>query len=108
MGLEMWLWLLAIVGAGRRWLNFKNRRLDYANEGSYPFYILHQTVTVVAVYLLLGWSVRYWFKLPLVVAATFLVSGAVYELVRRVPWLRPLLGLRSREASRGATASLAA
>ena len=66
----------------------------------YPFYILHQTVTVTAVYLLLSWSVSYWVKLPLVLLATFLVSWAGYDVIRRSPWLRPLFGLRRQDGRR--------
>ncbi len=101
-------WVLALVGWARVTFTRPRRWLTEANRAVYPFYILHETVTVLAVYLLLPWPGTYWLKLPLVVAATFLVSWAVYELVRRVPWLRPLLGLRSREPARGAAATLPA
>src|SRR5690606_16956434 len=45
--LSAWFWVLAIMGYGRRYLSFRNRLLDYANEASYPFYILHQTGILV-------------------------------------------------------------
>jgi glucans biosynthesis protein C len=94
-------WILALVGWARELFTRPSARLSAANRAVYPFYIVHQTVTVVAVYLLLSWSASTWAKLPLVVAATFLVSWAVYELVRRVRWLRPLFGLRSRTSAQG-------
>jgi peptidoglycan/LPS O-acetylase OafA/YrhL len=90
-------WILALVGWARALFTRPSGGLRAANRAVYPFYILHQTVTVVAVYLLLAWAVSYWVKLPLVVAATFLVSGAAYEVIRRVRWSRPLFGLRSRQ-----------
>ncbi len=89
-------WILALVGYARVLFTRPSSWLHAANQAVYPFYIFHQTVIVVAVYLLLPWSGSYWLKLALVVATTFLVSWAAYEVVRRPPWLRPLFGLRSR------------
>ncbi len=90
-------WILALVGHARARLTRPSAWLRAANQAVYPFYILHQTVTVAAVYLLLPWSVTYWVKLPLVVAATFLVSWATYEVIRHTRWLRPFFGLRPQE-----------
>ena len=87
-------WLLALVGHARALFTRPAPWLRAANQAVYPFYILHQTVTVAAVYLLLPWSASYWLKLPIVIAATFLVTWASYEVIRRVRWLRPLFGLR--------------
>jgi hypothetical protein len=81
--------------------------LRAANRAVFPLYILHQTVTVVAAYLLLSWTVTYWAKLPLVLAATFLVSWGAYEVIRRIRWMRPLFGLRSRADGDLAQGSLA-
>jgi len=39
LGIETWLWILTFLSAARNKLNYKNRFLAYANEGSYPFYI---------------------------------------------------------------------
>jgi hypothetical protein len=89
-------WILALVGYARVLFREPRAWLRAANRAVFPLYILHQTVTVVAAYLLLSWRVTYWVKLPLVVAATFLVSWGAYEAIRRVRWMRPLFGLRSR------------
>jgi glucan biosynthesis protein C len=45
-----WSWLSTFLGFASRHLNFSNRILRYANEAVLPFYILHQTVTVVVGY----------------------------------------------------------
>jgi glucans biosynthesis protein C len=89
-------WVLALVGYARVLFRAPSAWLRAANRAVYPLYILHQTVTVVAAYLLLPWPMTYWVKLPLVMAATFLVSWGAYGVIRRVRWMRPLFGLRSR------------
>jgi hypothetical protein len=87
-------WILWLVGFARARFTAPRPWLRAANEAVYPFYILHQTVTVAAVYALLPWPASGWLKLPVVVAATFLVSAAAYEVIRRTRWLRPLFGLK--------------
>lgn len=47
---NVWFWLLAIFGYGKKYLNRNNNFLKYANEGIYPFYILHQTFIVIITY----------------------------------------------------------
>lgn len=90
-------WVLALVGWARALFTRPAAWLHAANRAVYPFYIVHQTITVAAVYVLLPWSASPWAKLPVVIAATFLLSGAAYEVIRRVRWLRPLFGLRLQE-----------
>ncbi len=43
-------WLFAIVGFAHRYLTMRPAFLSEATEAVYPFYLIHQTVTVVAVY----------------------------------------------------------
>jgi len=90
-------WILALVGWARAVFTRPTAWLRAANRAVYPLYILHQTVTVAAVSLLLGWPASPWAKVPVVIAATFLVSWAAYEVIRRARWLRPLFGLRLRD-----------
>jgi len=41
-----WLWIVAILGWGHHYLNRPMHWLPYATEAIYPWYILHQTITV--------------------------------------------------------------
>lgn len=96
-GFLTWLWLLTFLGLSRKHLNFKNRFLEYANEGSYPFYILHQTVIVglalSIVELAVPWPVKYLF----LVAASFIMTLSMYDLlVRRWVPVRFLFGMRPK------------
>src|SRR5690606_13252874 len=51
--LYMWPALLAIFGWGHAWLNRPMRWLPYATEAVYPWYILHQSLIVLAAYWLI-------------------------------------------------------
>jgi surface polysaccharide O-acyltransferase-like enzyme len=92
--------VLAAVGFARAHLRTGGRWLSYATEAVYPFYIVHQTITVAAVYVLLPRPWGAWPKFALVAAATFAGSWLCFELVRRVPPLRPLFGLKARAGPR--------
>jgi glucans biosynthesis protein C len=99
-----WLFVLAACGYARRYLAFRNRFLDFASEGIYPFYILHQTVIVVMGYPMMSWALPAWPKLMLLMAGSFVVSWGFYvTLVRPWAWVRPLFGMRPAPARRAAS-----
>ena len=50
-------WLFTAIGFANRYLTMRPRFLGYASEAVYPFYMIHQTVTVIAVYWLLTYEV---------------------------------------------------
>lgn len=97
---NMVAWLLAIVGFARRHLVARPRFLAVATEAVYPFYILHQTVTVIVVYALLRAGVAPWTGFALAVIGTFVGTAAIYAgLVRPFAVVRPLFGLRTAYSS---------
>jgi hypothetical protein len=88
-------WLFAIVGFAHRHLTRRPAFLGEATEAVYPFYILHQTVTVIAVYWLLQIGAPPVAGFILAVLATFIATSAIYfGLVRPIWFLRPLFGLK--------------
>jgi len=92
-----WFWILSALGYGKHCLNFRNRFISYANEGIYPFYILHQTVIVVIGYHLVTWPLGPNTKFGLLLVLSFAGSVAIYELlIRRWNWVRPCFGLKAR------------
>ncbi|MCB1050038.1 MAG: acyltransferase family protein [Acidobacteria bacterium] len=91
-------WVLAILGYGRQYLSFSNRFLRYANEGIYPFYILHQTVIVIMGYYVIQWPLTLWPKFLILTILSFSGTVALYEvLIRRCNFIRPLFGLKLRQ-----------
>ena len=88
-------WLFAILGFANRHLTKRPAFLGEATEAVYPFYILHQTVTVIVVYWLLRQGVAPVGGFVLAVLATFVGTAAIYVgLVRPLWFLRPLFGLK--------------
>lgn len=90
-----WAWLLTIFGFGYRYLNFNNRFLQYANKAVFPFYILHQTITIALIYYMLDWQAGVVVKFLIAVIGTFGISFLWYEfIIRRIRFLHPLFGLK--------------
>ena len=90
-----WLAIVTMLGLAQRYLNRPSRVLTYMTEAIFPWYILHQTITVMAGYWLTSQGLGVWIEAPLVILATFGGCALLHELViRRVGFLRPLFGLK--------------
>lgn len=95
-------WLFAIVGFAHRYLTRRPAVLGEATDAVYPFYILHQTVTVIVVYILLTLGAPPLSGFVLAVLATFIGTWALYAgLVRPWRWVRPLFGMKAIAAVPG-------
>jgi peptidoglycan/LPS O-acetylase OafA/YrhL len=100
-----WVWVLALLGAARAFLNVDNRTTRYAGEASYPFYLLHQTVIIAVAYVVVGWDLGVWPSFATVVVASFGLTLALYEIgVRRTRVTRFLFGMKPRSRERTDTA----
>ena len=93
--LYLWTAITAILGFAHQHLNRPWRWLAWANESVYPWYILHQTLIIVAVVALAPLQLGPVLEPLSLVALTVLGCWALTDvLIRRVAWLRPLFGLR--------------
>jgi glucan biosynthesis protein C len=94
--LYAWSIIVTLLGLARRFANRPSQTLTYLTAAIFPYYILHQTITLL---------VGYWFTVneaPVAIEATTIVLATVvgcvlgYEVIRRVDMLRPLFGLPMR------------
>lgn len=93
--LYAWSVILSWLGLAQHYLNRPSRALTYMTEAIFPWYILHQTITVMAGFWLTRQGLSVWVEAPLVILATFGGCALLHELViRRVGFLRPLFGLK--------------
>lgn len=96
---EGWTAVAALIGFADRHWNRDHRWRRTLTEAVFPFYIVHQTVIVLAAWALIPAGLPAWLDFVLLVGATILGCLAFYFGGRALPWLRPLIGLR-RHASR--------
>lgn len=93
-----WSWILTLFGYASKHLNKPSRLLAYCNEAVYPFYILHQTITVLLGYYVMNLQWSFFSKFSMMSIGTFLISWLIYEfLIRRWITVRPLFGLQNQK-----------
>jgi glucans biosynthesis protein C len=103
-----WIWVLALLGAGRALLSAPVPGLRYASEASFPGYVLHQTVIVAVGYVVVGWDLSVWPKFAIVSVTALALTVALYEVVvRRTAATRFLFGMRPRRPAPRPTADRA-
>lgn len=92
---NLWSWILVLFGYAAKYLNRRSNILAYCNRAVYPFYILHQTITVgIGYYLMrLEWSIT--LKFIIMVLGTFIISWIIYHfIILKIRFLQPLFGLK--------------
>lgn len=92
--LDQWAFIAAVLGWGARWLNRDGPVLRYLTVGVFPFYIVHQTVTVVAGHHLAALGLPLAVEAGALIAVTFAGCLAAYELARRIGPFGILLGVK--------------
>ncbi len=95
-GVDQWASIVAILAFARRHLTRGSPMLTYLTQGLFTFYIVHQTIIVLAEF----WLKRLHWPAPaegsVLVLTTMFGCWASYEGVRRTPVLQPVFGLRTR------------
>ena len=98
VGRVLYLWLapLTLLGLANRHLNRPSRTLTYMAEAVFPWYILHQTLIVMAGYWLTRQSLTAPLEFLALTGTTLAGCYVLHELVvRRVKLLRLLFGMRA-------------
>jgi Acyltransferase family len=93
--LDTWAWVLAVMWIGTRYLDFASSFTAYWDEALMPFYVLHHPVVVAVGFFVIQLTGGVWFKFGLVVVLALSITLGIYELlVKRIPLLRVLSGMR--------------
>ena len=96
----VWCVILTAFGWTRWYFQRPGQRvpawLEHAQQLSYPFYILHQTVILVIGWAWLQISLGPWPRFAAVLVTSFAATWLLTEAVARIAPLRPLFGLAPR------------
>lgn len=92
-GVNQWTAIVAVLGFARRLAPGDSPLLRYLGAAVFTVYILHQTIIVVLSQALLPLALPPLVEGPLLVVATLALSLAGFEVARRIPVLRPLMGI---------------
>jgi glucan biosynthesis protein C len=92
---NLWTWIFVLFGYAAVYLNRPNRILAYCNRAVYPFYILHQTLTLILAFFIMDLEWGLWTKATLLTLGTFGGCLILYQfLILPFKWLHPMFGLK--------------
>lgn len=96
----IWWVICALFGLAQQYLNRPGKRLSYLTEAVFPYYILHQTIIVVAGVFLSSFRLGAVPEFLLLSGVTISGCALLHEyVIRRVALLRPLFGLKPLQKS---------
>lgn len=87
-------WIFAVLAFGYKYLNKPSKTLSYLSQAAYPVYILHMIFLFLGSWLLFPLNIDVHLKFILVLTFTWIGCFAAYELIRRIPIVRALFGLK--------------
>ena len=96
---DTWCAIAAILGFGAKHLNRETPVLRYLTLGVFPFYLVHQTLIVVMAHHLAKLGLPQPLEALILIVLTFAGCFATYEIVRRIPGVRMLFGLKGQPAA---------
>jgi len=95
-GIIGWCWTMFTLYVGMRYLDFTSKWLLYGRETILPFYLLHQPVIISIAFFVVQWDAGLTLKILVVVLGSLLVTLSLVEVIKRIPVLRGLFGMKTR------------
>ncbi len=90
-------WIFSIFGFCHQYLNKPSKALSYLSKAAYPVYIIHMIVLYLAAKLILPFHLPAIIAFIIITIITFSGCYLIYEfIIRRIPILRPLFGLKRK------------
>lgn len=89
-----WLSILMLLVLGKRYMNRCNRLTAYLRGASYPVYLLHQTVLVALAYYVVQNVKNSAVQVTGILFGSLVLTVLAYELIRKLPIVRKMFGMR--------------
>lgn len=93
--LYAWSFIVLLMALAQRYLNRSSAALLYITSAVFCFYILHQTIIIVVGYYLTQMELGAGREFLVLTCSTVLGCIAGYEIIRRVPFLRIVFGIKT-------------
>lgn len=93
-GFLTWIAVLALLGVGKHYLEFHNKITDYFTKASFPIYIFHQSLVVLTAYYTLKITSSVAEQVVIIISVSFILTMLVYEITRRISFMRFLFGMK--------------
>lgn len=89
-----WLGILFWLILGKRHFNQDTKVTRYLKKASFPIYILHQSILVVWGYYIMAVCKGLFLQVIIIMLGSFILTVICYQMIRYIPYLRNLLGIR--------------
>lgn len=89
-----WTAILGLLGLAQTHFHYDGPVRSYLTDAIFPYYIVHQTIIIVAGFYLKQIGVGSLTEFFGIFLATIIGCALTYEVARRINWLRPILGLK--------------
>ncbi len=89
-----WLGTLSCIIIGHMFLNKTNKVAEYFKKASFSIYMLHHTILVIVGYYVLMYFHNIFLQLLIILFGSFLFTIISYEIIRKIPYLRKLIGMK--------------
>ena len=96
--LYAWLMMLAMLGCFKTWFNKTSPFATYMTRSSFGIYVVHYLVIASLGYIMkMRTSLTPWMMYVILTVAVFTLSPLIYELLRRIPFVRwCVLGVKKK------------
>lgn len=88
-----WFGALSCIIIGKLFLDKENKFFSYFKKASFSIYLLHQTILVIVGFYTLMWIHSFVLQLIIIILISFIVTLAIYEVIRRIPIIRRAIGI---------------
>lgn len=97
--LYAWLMILAMLGCFKAWFDRTDRFCTYMTRSSFGLYIVHYLVVAALGYQMkMHTSLAPWAMYVILIVAVLTLSPAIYEILRRIPFVRwCVLGIKKEK-----------
>jgi glucan biosynthesis protein C len=97
ISVNAWCWIIVALYLGMRYLDVRNKLLRYGQEAMMSIYLFHHLVIVIVAFYVVQWGISIFPKMMVVVLGAFVVTLGLHELlIKRIPLLQVILGLKTR------------
>jgi glucan biosynthesis protein C len=96
ISVNAWSWVVVALYIGMRFLDIRNKLLAYGQEAMMSIYLFHHLVIIIIAFYVVQWGISIFPKMLVVVLGAFVVTLGLHELlIKRIPLVQVLLGIKS-------------
>lgn len=95
--------VFAIIGLASEFMNKNTKVLDYLSKASFPIYVIHMLVNTIVGFFVIKFSISPELKYIVIVTITFVICFFLYEVIRRIKFLRFIFGIKVASKVSGRT-----